>query len=148
MSVERELTLHDLKEAGRRRYLALFLCEHVLGHERFARLLGPSRGRSRARMLRYFADWPTDQRRPVPEVGFTSHADFYRTHPVWLPAVFRGLAKDWPAVRKWDLAFFARNYADTTAVRRPGIDAHRERVVDIGARILPRRRAAEEHAGA
>ena len=112
-----ELTLDDLNAAGRRRYLMLYLCEHVLGPERFGRVLGPARARNRARMRRHFAGRPTDEHRPVPEVRFTSHAEFWRTHPVSLPAVFRGLAREWPAVRRWDLAFFAEHYADTTAVQ-------------------------------
>ena len=117
MTAERELTVRDLNAAGRRTYLALYFGEHMLGPQRFTRLLGDARARNRARMRRYFADWPMDQRRAVPEVRFTSHAEFYRTHPVSLPAVFRGLARDWPAVRTWDLEFFARNYRDTTAVQ-------------------------------
>jgi lysine-specific demethylase 8 len=115
--MQRELTLRHLNEAGRLAYLTLFFSEHFLGQERFARLLGRARERNRARMLRYFSDWPTGQLRPVREVSFTSHAEFYRTHvPDWEPAVFRGVAKDWPAVRKWDLDFFARDYGDTDAV--------------------------------
>ena len=117
MTPARDVTLRDLNAAGRRAYLALYLCEHVLGPSRFARLLGDARARNRTRMRRYFASWPTDRHASVPEVRFTSHAEFYRTHPVALPAVFRGLARDWPAVRKWDLDFFARHYRDTTAVQ-------------------------------
>lgn len=112
----RELTLGHLNEAGRRTYLALYFCEHVLGRERFRRLLGRARDRYRARAVEYFADWPRDQRRPVPELAFETHAAFYRDHCPWEPAVFRGLAARWPAVQKWNLDFFADRYADTPAV--------------------------------
>jgi lysine-specific demethylase 8 len=114
--MQRELTVRELNEAGRREYLALHLCEHVLGPERFARLLGGARERNRARMRRYFAGWPVDRRRPLPERTFTTHAEFLRAHPSWEPVLFRGLARGWPAVGKWDLDFFAREYADTDAV--------------------------------
>jgi hypothetical protein len=114
---ETDISLRTLNKAGRRAYLALFFCEHLLGPERFSRLLGRARERNRARMLEFFADWPQNERRPVREVTFTSHKDFYRTHlPVWEPAVFRGIAKRWPAVQKWSLDFFAHNHADTRTV--------------------------------
>lgn len=116
--MERALTLRHLNEAGRRTYLALHFAEHCLGQERFARWLGPVRDRHRERMLRYFADWPTEQRRPVREMPFTTHRAFHRDHrPDWEPVVFRGVAKAWPAVRKWDLDFFATRYADTSTVQ-------------------------------
>jgi Cupin-like domain len=111
-----EMTLRDLNAAGRRRYLALYLAEHVLGHGRFERHLGRARAESRARMLRRLADWPTDQRRPVPAVEFTTHAAFYRQHHAWEPAVLRGLAGRWPAIEKWDLDFFAGAWGDAPAV--------------------------------
>lgn len=121
-SAEADLSLPILNEAGRRRYLALFFCEHLLGPQRFSRLLGAARERNRARMIEYFADWPQDDRRPVREVTFTSHKEFYDTHvPAWEPAVFRGLAKQWPAVQKWDLEFFTRYYGKTKTVM---IDQH------------------------
>lgn len=115
-SMQRQLTLRDLEKAGRRTYLALYLCEHVLGPRRFEQLLGKVRQRNNARMLEYFSDWPTDQYRPVREMKFTTHADFYRDHVPEEPAVFRGVARDWPAVKKWDLDFFAQRYRDTNAV--------------------------------
>jgi len=120
-AMDRELSLRDLNRAGRRAYLALHLAEHVLGEERFTPVLGGAKAHCRARMEEYFTGWPTDVHRPVREVTFTSHADFYRQVPDWEPAVFRGVAKSWPAVGKWDLDFFGRNYADTTAVL---IDQH------------------------
>jgi len=111
------LSLRTLNEAGRREYLALFFCEHFLGARRFSRLLGKARARNRARMAEYLADWPHDERRPVPEAIFTTHEEFLRTHhPVWEPVVFRGVAKHWPAVRQWNFDFFAQKYAETRAV--------------------------------
>jgi len=116
-SADTDLSLRHLNQAGRRAYLALFFCEHVLGPRLCARLFGRARARNRARMLRYFADWPTNERRPVREISFTSHADFARAHvPEWEPAVFRGVAKSWPAVRKWTLDYFGDCFADTKAV--------------------------------
>jgi Cupin-like domain len=114
--IPRELTLEHLRAAGRTEYLVLYFAEHFLGQERFARWLGSARQRNERRMLDYFKDWPTDQRRPVREVAFTTHDAFYRSGPDWEPAVFRGVAKHWPAVQKWNLEFFIRNYGDTTAV--------------------------------
>lgn len=114
---EAELSLYHLNAAGRRLYLALFFCEHVLGPRLFSRLLGAVRKRNRTCMLEYFADWPRNERRPVAEMTFTSHADFHdRTIPPWEPVVFRGAAKGWPAVGKWSIEFFARNFPDTIAI--------------------------------
>jgi hypothetical protein len=111
------LSLRALNEAGRRTYLVLFFCEHLLGPQLFARLLGSVRERNRARMRDYFADWPRNEMRPVREVDFTTHEDFYRTHvPEWEPAVFRGVARKWGAVQKWNMDFFSQHYAGTTAV--------------------------------
>jgi hypothetical protein len=116
------LSMQTLNAAGRRTYLALFFGEHLLGQARFARWLGAARERNRARMLAYFAGWPQDAKQPVREVRFTTHARFYRTHaPAWEPAVFRGLATEWPAAREWSLEFFARHYGSTRAV---SIDQH------------------------
>lgn len=112
----RELTLGDLERAGRSTYLGLFFLEHFLGNERFERMFDGARRRNREAMLRYFAGWPKDQYRPLPEMRFTTHADFYRDNPPELPVVFRGVAKDWPAVKRWDLDFFADTYRDTDAV--------------------------------
>lgn len=109
--------LRALNEAGRRTYMALFASEHFLGPQLSSRLLGGVRERNRARMLEYFAGSPRNVLQPAPERTFTSHEQFYRQH-AWAaePAVFRGIAKDWPAVRNWDLNFFADNYAATPAV--------------------------------
>jgi len=117
MSIPRELTLADLNAAGRHRYVALYFAEHVLGQERFARWLGPAREHNRRQMLDYFRGWPTEQRHPVREVTFTTHAAFYSAGPDWEPAVFRGLASQWPAVRKWNLDFFADRYGEAQAVQ-------------------------------
>ncbi|HZR82746.1 MAG TPA: cupin-like domain-containing protein [Candidatus Binatia bacterium] len=139
--MQRELTLRDLKLAGRSAYLAHYFADHFLGHERSERYFGAARRRNRARMQRYFEDWPTDQRRPVPVVAFTSHAEFYRTHAPWEPAVFRGLARNWRAVDKWDLDFFAREWGNTPAVLIDqvglyGDGEHSRRVVqDLGTLI-------------
>lgn len=111
-----DFSLRALNAAGRRAYLALFFAEHVLGRERFERMLGSARERNRRRMLEYVADWPVDDRRPVREVEFTSHRDFARTFPSWEPAVFRGVAKNWPAVGKWGLDFFGDRFGQTRAV--------------------------------
>jgi len=111
------LSLRQLNQAGRRAYIGLFFAEHILGPERFRRWLGAARTRNQARMQSYFANWPRDQRYPVREVSFSTCAEFYRTHrPSWEPAVFRGVARDWPAVQKWDLDFFATKYGDTRAI--------------------------------
>jgi hypothetical protein len=115
-SPEQDLSLRALNRAGRRTYLALFFSEYLLGQKRFSRLLGETRERNRRRMLEHVASLPKHRKMPVREISFTSHADFYRNHPDWEPAVFRGAAKDWPAIKKWDLDFFARNYTDTKAV--------------------------------
>jgi len=110
-------SLRNLNEAGRRKYLLLFFCEHFLGPQRFTRLLGSVRERNRARMLDHVAKWPKYDRRPVKEIAFTTHQEFLRTHvPDWEPAVFRGVAKDWPATGKWTLDYFGQRFADTKAV--------------------------------
>lgn len=114
---EVELSLRTLNEAGRRQYLALFFAEFVMGPRLFNRVLGPARERHRARMLEYFADWPKNERRPVREIEFTTHDAFRKAHvPEWEPVVFRGVAKQWPAVRKWNLDYFAETFPDTKAV--------------------------------
>jgi hypothetical protein len=116
-AAEAGLSLRGLNAAGRRVYLLLFFCEHVLGQERFARWLGGARAHNRARMGAYLAGWPQDETRPVREVAFRTHAEFYRGHvPVWEPAVFRGVAREWPAVRQWSFDYFAQHFAETPAV--------------------------------
>lgn len=111
-----EMSLRVLNRAGRRAYLALFFSQHVLGEQRFAQWLGKASARNRERMLESLADWPQNNRRPVPEVTFRSHEEFYADHArPSEPTVFRGLARNWPAVKNWDLDFFARNYANTKA---------------------------------
>ena len=118
------MNLPMLNEAGRRTYLALFFAEHFLGPERSTRLFGHIRNRNRTDMLKYFEGSPQNQFRPVPEVEFTTHAQFYRNHvPVWEPAVFRGVAKDWPATKQWTMDYFAEKFGDTKAVigDQPGL---------------------------
>jgi lysine-specific demethylase 8 len=116
-ATDADLSLRHLNEAGRRAYLALFFCEHFLGPQLCARVFGKARQRNRESMLAYLSDWPQNERKPVREVAFTSHEEFYASHVRdWEPAVFRGIARQWPAVGRWNLEFFARNYAGTVAV--------------------------------
>jgi hypothetical protein len=123
-------SLETLNAAGRRTYLALFFAEHFLGPERVDRLFAGTRARNATRMLRYFEDCPTDRRIPVPEARFTSHADFLRSHGRGTdPVVFRGAAAAWPAARKWDLDFFARDYghAECVMIDQVGLLSEEER---------------------
>jgi len=111
------ISLETLNAAGRRGYLTLFFAEHLLGLARAERLLGASRARNRARLLRGFEHYPQDRRIPVPEVSFSSHDAFLRTHGRGTePVVFRGAAAAWPATNKWDLDFFERVYGRSQAV--------------------------------
>jgi len=111
------LSVRTLNEAGRRGYLAHFFAEHFLGAERSHRWFGEARRRNQQRMIDYFEDWPRDQIRPVPEMEFTTHDRFRREHVnVAEPVVFRGVAKNWPAVQQWDTEYFAEHFGHTKAV--------------------------------
>jgi lysine-specific demethylase 8 len=111
------ISLETLNAAGRRRYLALFFAEHLLGPRRAERLFGATQARNEARLRQHFAAWPRDHRVPVPEMQFTSHEDFLRAHgPSTDPIVFRGAAAQWPAVHKWDLDFFERELGNAECV--------------------------------
>jgi len=107
------ISLQTLNEAGRRAYLALFFCEHLLGADRFERVLGATRDANHARMAEFLSRFPAGERRAVSEAPFTSHDDFFRTHlRSTSPVVFRSAASHWPAAGKWDLDFFADHYGD------------------------------------
>ena len=124
------ISLDTLNAAGRRGYLALFFAEHFLGLERTERLLGATRARTRRRLLRSLERYPQDRRLPVPEVPFTSHDEFLRTHGRGTdPVVFRGAAAAWPATRKWTLDFFEREFgaADCVMIDQVGLLSEEER---------------------
>ena len=87
---------------------------HCLGSSVTGRLVGPARRRVRERMARSIEHLPTALE-PVLRLQNVGPEEFVQR---WLgvnqPVVLEGAAKDWPAVQRWNPAFFGERYGTET----------------------------------
>lgn len=85
-----------------------------MGYKRFQKYLGTRESKLYQKMDLYLAGTEDMKVYEVEELDNNiSDEDFVKQ---WredgAPKVFRGVAKDWPAVQKWDLDFFEKNYGN------------------------------------
>jgi hypothetical protein len=89
-------------------YNALFFAEHFLGHRNYRRLFRTREQRLWDSVDRYASENPPSEPFRVIEHQ-AGEEPLY--HP-YFPEVFRGVARDWPCVKKWTFDFFAEQYGD------------------------------------
>ncbi len=89
-------------------YNALFFAEHFLGHRNYQRLF-----QERERKLWESVDRYASEHPPAEPFRVIEHeaGEEPLYHP-YFPEVFRGVAKDWPCVKKWTFDFFADQFGD------------------------------------
>lgn len=98
-------------------YNLLFFCQHILGHERYVRFLGESQEKLFERILSELDSncfLPSVKNLPE-ESSDISDSEFLSICKDG-PLVFRGAAKEWPAVKKWSLEYFEENYGDSEVI--------------------------------
>jgi hypothetical protein len=95
-------------------YNALFFMEHILGYDRYQKYWGNHQKKLYHKIDKYLSGSDNREISAVDEVDKNmSGEEFMKIcYEPGLPKVFRGAAKDWPAVGKWTLDFFEQNYGD------------------------------------
>jgi hypothetical protein len=93
-------------------YNLLFFMEHLLGYQRFQKYFGASQKKLYGKIDRYLAGASTGQVRELQAADKNMSKEDFLKICYDGPKVFRGAAKDWDAVKKWDLDFFEKNYGD------------------------------------
>jgi hypothetical protein len=93
-------------------YNALFFMVHILGYPRFQKYFGTHQKNFYKKIDAYLAGTESTTVYPLIELdNDISDEDFLKICYDG-PRIFRGAAKDWDAVKKWDLEFFEQNYGD------------------------------------
>ena len=103
---------HNVKSSDWLRYNMLFCLEHFLGH-RFYRALFAQRERN----LLASVDRHVSSLHPESGFEIIEHGEAEEPccHP-YQPEVFRGAARDWPCVKKWNFEYFAEQFGEKDVV--------------------------------
>ncbi len=104
----------EIKTADWYKYNVLFFMEHLLGYKRFQKYLGNSQKKLNQKVDSYLNGTSDSGFRKVEEVDVNMSRDEFmkQCFEPGLPKLFKGAAKNWPAVGKWNLDFFEQNYGD------------------------------------
>jgi hypothetical protein len=95
-------------------YNSLFFIEHIFGNRFFDRFFDAYKKNLFAKIDDYLSGTEDYKTYEIESLDNNiSNEDFLKLcyEPV-MPKVFRGAAKDWPAVNKWSLDFFEKNYGN------------------------------------
>lgn len=96
------------------KYNLLFVAEHFLGYPRFKAMLGKRQKRLFYKIENRLGPSSHIGFNPVQEVDPNmSREEFLETcyRPI-LPRLFKGAAKDWDAIKHWNLDFFEKHYGE------------------------------------
>lgn len=94
------------------RYNALFFMEHIMGDNMFEKIFGNNKRKLIAKIDKYLAgteDYNVYEIDNLP-ADISDEEFLSQCYEPNLPKVFRGAAKNWPAVQKWSTEFFKTNY--------------------------------------
>lgn len=112
-------------------YNCLFFIEHFLGEKKYQKLFGNTEKRLYRKIEEHILKNPQLQEDfKVIEHFPGNYPEPYR-HPHF-PVVYRGLANDWDATKKWGFDFFAEKFGeeDVVLVNNPGMVKKEETVGD------------------
>jgi hypothetical protein len=94
------------------RYNTLFFLEHILGYPRFLKYFGAQQKRLYEKVDNYLTGTETTKTLEVDIVdnNLTEEEFIKQCYNPVMPKVFKGAAKDWEAVKKWNLDYFEKEH--------------------------------------
>lgn len=95
-------------------YNLLFFAEHWMGYKRFIKHFGKQQQKLFSKIDNYLAaaQTPVWQVRQVEIIDRAMDSEEFVKVAYNGPVVFKGVAKNWGAVKNWNLDFFEQNYGD------------------------------------
>jgi hypothetical protein len=96
------------------KYNIYFFLEHILGLKKFNIFFGKNRKELYQKIDSYLPDSLIGRKVEVEELSPNiSREEFMdKCYKTTRPKIFKGAAKEWGAVKKWNLDFFSDNYGD------------------------------------
>lgn len=104
----------EIRKIDWAKYNIYFYLEHFLGLKRFNKFFGKNRKELYKKIDSYLPDSLIGRKVEVEELASNiSKEEFmYSCYNTSRPKVFRGAAKDWDAIKNWNLDFFSEKYGN------------------------------------